>query len=450
MSTSAKPLTVQDVIRRIGDTNERALAYVRDPDPSLARLPRAQREELVSELPAVTAGALLGPAALARHFVASAASGRYRDLFALWDLFRTHPDSCRPVLADRPQALEKGREALRTAVLLGLRGQAERVADDVRNAEGLIWQWLREILGAHQYAVAARPAVASALLLREPALDLPLPDRPDERWLREAAAAAAEHDLAKPVEVLLAAGVDRLPATVATLQLAHARFPDRVAGLLERLDPAADTAAAMASWARQHGHADWLARRAAAELVDAAGTGRAEALAAWRRWNELGVVADVPESVMNGGLQGLDLTRPETADLAAMLVGSGAAVDVQAAVEELAAENRQRAEKAYEAFVCAGLPVTLPKALEGNPIVKDGTRCPRCLAWTWVRPGHEQRCPRPPAEGVGDGVAEDAAVTNAAPAATTDAPTHATTDDGERSDASDTHPTTGPTGGPAS
>jgi hypothetical protein len=38
--------------------------------------------------------------------------------------------------------------------------------------------------------------------------------------------------------------------------------------------------------------------------------------------------------------------------------------------------------------------VHLPLALEGNPIVRDGTRCPACQAWTWVRPGHERRCPR--------------------------------------------------------
>jgi hypothetical protein len=394
MATSTNTVTLQDVIRKVGDTNERALEYVKSPDPQLVRMARGQREALIADLPAVTAGALLGPAALARHFVASAASGRYRDLFPLWELFRSEPDACRPVLADRPQALAKAREALRTAVLLGLRGHAERVAVDVREAQGLIWQWLREILGAHQYAVAARPAVASALLLREPNLDLPLPDQPNERWLAEAAAAATKAELAPAIDERLAAGVDRLPATVATLQLAHTRYPDGLDRLIDRIDLDSLDAGAVLAWARDHGQVGRLQARAKAELDAAASRDRGETLALWRRWREYGVEVALPEAVKSSSLEGLELGRPETADLIAQLLAEGAAIDPQAALDELAADNRQRAEKAYEAFVCADLAVELPRALEGNPIVKEGSRCAHCLAWTWVRPGHEQRCPR--------------------------------------------------------
>src|SRR3712207_1892946 len=170
MASSTTSVRPEDVIRRIGDTNDRALAYVLDPDPQLSRLSRKTREALITDLPPVTAGALLGPAALARHFVASAASGRYRDLFPLWQLFRERPDECRPILAERQRALEKGRLALGTAVRLGLSGHAERVAEDVGRAEGLIWTWLREALVADLPAVGQRPALASALLQREPGL----------------------------------------------------------------------------------------------------------------------------------------------------------------------------------------------------------------------------------------------------------------------------------------
>ncbi|MFO8075351.1 MAG: hypothetical protein R6T85_04455 [Egibacteraceae bacterium] len=393
MSPATAP-TTKDVVKRIGDTTDKALAYVREPDPALTRLSRGQREQLIADLPPITAGALLGPDALARHLVASAASGRYRDLFALWELFRTDPDACRPVLADRPQALAKAQEAMRTAVRLGLSGHAERVAEDITRAEGLIWQWLREILDEVAPAVGARPAVASALLQREPDADIPLPDEPDERWLAEAAAAAAEGPLAPPIEERLAAGVDRLPATIATLQLAHARYPEKVAVLLGRVDLDSPDVGAMLAWARDHGFADALTGRIREGLEAAAERDRAEALALWRAWRKRGVDLDLPASAREPSLEGLDLTRPETADLIALLAREGTDLRPQEALDALAEENRQRAEKAYEAFVCADLDVTLPKPLEGNPIVKEGTRCPHCLAWTWVRPGHEGRCPR--------------------------------------------------------
>lgn len=401
MATPATRLGPQDIVRIVGDTNERALAYVRAPDPQLSKLPRAQREALIADLPPVTAGALLGPAALARHLVASAASGRYRDLFALWELFRSDPDACRPVLADRPQALAKAREALRTAVVLGLAGHADRVARDVREAEGLIWQWLREVLLEHLPAIGARPAVASALLQREPELDVPLPATPDERWLAEAAATAVEAELAGPVDERLAQGVDRLPTTVATLQLAHERYPERLDALVARLDPDHPEGEAMIAWARHHGREDSLRARARAEVEKAAAGDRAAGLARWRRWGELGIALPLPDTLKAPTLDGLDLGRPESAQLLATLVADGAAIDVQAAIDAVAVENRQKAEKAYESFVCAGLEVELPKALEGNPIVKEGTRCPHCLAWTWVRPGHEERCPRRPVADAG-------------------------------------------------
>jgi|GEM_PF-5603095 len=418
MSPATAP-TTKDVVKRIGDTTDAALAYVREPDPALSRLSRGQREQLIADLPPITAGALLGPDALARHLVASAASGRYRDLFALWDLFRTDPDACRPVLADRPQALAKAQEAMRTAVRLGLSGRAERVSEDVARAEGLIWQWLREILAEVAPAVGARPAVASALLLREPDADLPLPDEPDERWLAEAAAAAAEGPLAPPIEDRLAAGVDRLPATIATLQLAHARYPDKVTALLSRVDLDSPDVGAMLAWARDHGFGDALVGRIREGLDAAAERDRAEALALWRAWRKRGVDLDLPASAREPSLEDLDITRPETADFIALLAREGTDLRPQEALDALAGQNRQRAEKAYEAFVCADLDVALPKPLEGNPIVKEGTRCPHCLAWTWVRPGHERRCPRrarAEAEGTTAGDAVEAQATAEAPA----------------------------------
>ncbi|HVM00401.1 MAG TPA: hypothetical protein VM324_14000 [Egibacteraceae bacterium] len=397
MAASAPTVRPQDVIRRVGDTNDKALRYVLDPDPKLSRLPRKVREALITDLPPVTAGALLGPAALARHFIASAATGRYRDLFALWRLFRARPDECKPVLAERPAALAKGREALGKAVRLGLTGRADRVAADIAEAEGLIWQWLREALMADPAAVGARPAVASALLLREPDAEIPLPEEPDQGWLAEAAATRQHSALAPPVEALLGRYVDRLPATVTTLALAQDSYPDRVPGLLERVDLASLEIGSIMAWARDHGHAASLHARVAHSVEEAAGRDRAEGLAHWYVWQQRGVDLPLPEPLRAHTVEGLDLTRPEAGVLVRRLVDEGAPIDPQAELDQVAARNRQLAEKAFEGFVCAGLDVTLPAALEGNPIVRDGTRCPYCLAWTWVRPGHERRCPRQPA-----------------------------------------------------
>ncbi len=412
-TTNVRP---EDLIRRIGDSNERAMAYVLAPDPQLSRLSRKVRESIIADLPPVTAGALLGPAALARHFVASAASGRYRDLFALWELFRQRPDECRPVLAERQKALEKGRMALGTAVRLGLSGRAERVARDVRDAQGLIWTWLREVLDEEQTAVAARPAIASAWLHREPDVDLPLPDDPDDRWLAEAAEARREGPLAPPVERLLAENAGRLPATIATLSLAFDHYPDQAPGLVARIDLDSPQIGALLAWARDHGLGDQVAGRVRATVEEAAGRSRAEGVAAWYSWRERGVDVPLPAALRSPDLDGLDVSRPDTAALAAALIADGAPLDMQAVVADLATRNRQLAEKAYEAYVCAGLPVTLPAGLANNPLVKEGTRCPWCQSWTYVRAGHERRCPRRPA---GEPVAE----TPAEPAAPQPAPT---------------------------
>jgi hypothetical protein len=444
-SPKKTPPTPADIVRRIGDSNDAALRYVLTPDPQLSRLSRKVREALISDLPPVTAGALLGPAALARHLVASAASGRYRDLFALWDLFRARPEDCKPVLAERSRALEKGREALEKAVRLGLVGHAERVAEDVAVAQGLIWQWLREALLRDLEAVGSRPAVASALLLRDPAVPVPLPAAPDERWLAEAAAAhQATGRLAPPVDALLAAGVDRLPATVATLSLAFEHYPERVGLLLDRVDLDSGEVGPILAWARDHGFADRLHGRAEELLNKAAAEDRAGGLGLWYAWLERGIDLPLPEPLLTPTVDDLDLTRPETAVLMARLVDAGAALDPQARLDELARRNRQLAEKAYETFVCAGLAVSLPAALEANPIVKAGTRCEYCRAWTWVRPGHERRCPR---RGAALGAAPGAAATSpeepaAGPAAA---------DGGDVPPAPDTAPDTarGPAGAPA-
>lgn len=399
MAPSAPAIRPDEVTRRIGDTNEKALRYVLEPDPKLSRLPRKVREGLIADLHPVTAGALLGPAALARHLVASAASGRYRDLFALWELFRLRPDECKPVLAERPAALAKARDALATAARLGLVGRADRVAADVAQAQGLIWQWLREVIVANPDAVASRPAVASAFLIREPDAEVPLPDEPDERWLAEAAAARQEGQLAPAVEALLGRYVDRLPATITTLALAHESYPGRVVALLDRVDLDSPEIGSIMAWARDHGYAARLHERVRQHVEDAALRDRAEALTAWYTWRLRGLELALPAPLREETLEGLDLTRPETGVLVAQLVAGGAPIDAQSELDALAAKNRQLAEKGFESFVCAGLDVTLPAALEGNPIVRDGTRCPYCLAWTWVRPGHEQRCPRqPPAD----------------------------------------------------
>ena len=394
MPAPTKQLSPAEIVRVIGDTSERAVAYVRTPDPRLTRLPRKFRENVITDIPPVTAGALLGPAALARHFVASAASGRYRDLFNLWELFRADPSACKPVLAERQEALAKAREALNTAVRLGVRGRADLLARDIQRAEGLIWQWLRAALMDELTVIGARPALASALLLREPDLDIPLPEAPDDRWLSEAAAAAENGELAPPVEALLGAHLERLPGTVATLSLARDRFPDKVPMLVGRIDLDSPEIGALLAWTRDHGQAEVLHTRIRERVEMKADEDRQLALAEWWVWRERGVDLAVPATLRASSIDAFDLTRPETAFLAALLVADGADIDAQARLDALADRNRQLAEKAYEAFVCAELDVHLPSALRDNQIVKEGTRCPWCEAWTWVRPGHERRCPR--------------------------------------------------------
>ena len=383
-----------EIVRRIGKTNEQALAYVLDPDPKLSRLSRKAREALITEVPPVTAGALLGPEALARHFIASAAAGRYRDLFALWELFRARPDECKPVLAERQRALDRGRKTLTTAIKLGMAGQADRVAEDVERAQGLIWTWVREVVTKDLAAVGRRPRIAAALLQREPDLDIPLPATPNDRWLAEAAAVKQDGKLPEKMDQLLSAHIERLPATVATLSQVAEQYPERLSTLVDRIDLESDNIGALLAWTRDHGMADRVRARIVAQIEEEAAKGRAEGLHVWQAWRDRGVDVDLPDSLRAPTIEGLDLSRPESADLIAQLIGGGAAIDPQAELEQLASQNRQAAEKAYEAFVCAGLDVHLPMALEGNPIVRDGTRCPACQAWTWVRPGHETRCPR--------------------------------------------------------
>jgi hypothetical protein len=393
-SAPAGTVTAADLTQRIGITNEAALAYVRAPDPRLSRLSARVREELITEVPAVTAGALLGTAALARHFVASAATGRYRDLFGLWELFSADPDACRPVLQERPEALERARTALRSATVLGLRGHAARVAEDVTNAKGLIWQWLREALDEHLDLVAARPAVASALLQRDRDVTLALPDDPDETWLREAVAARAAGGLAPPVEERLRAHAHRLPATIANLEFLREQLPGVLPGVLVRIDLDRPDIGAVLAWARDHGLTDVLATRIRERVEATTAEDPAAGLAAWWHWRETGVDLPMPAAVVETPVDQFDLTRPETAALLAVRTANGDDPRVHERLETLASTNRQLAEKAYEALVCGGLDVTLPAALEDNPMVRDGTRCPACNAWTWVRPGHEQRCPR--------------------------------------------------------
>lgn len=383
-----------EIVRLIGDTSDRAIRYVQQPDPKLTRLPRRYREEVITDIPPVTAGALLGTAALARHFVASAATGRYRDLFNLWDLFRSDPQTCKPVLADRPEALDKARQRLRTAVRLGVRGHTDLLAEDITRAQGLIWQWLREILDEDLHLIGARPAIASALLLREPDLEIELPQTPDGRWLSEAAAAADNGPLAPAVEKVFGAHLEQLPGTVATLSLARERFPDKVPSLIERAELDSPEVGALLAWARDHGQAERLQERIRERVDEQAAADLQQGLTAWWVWRERGVPLELPRRLRGAGLDAFDLTRPETAELAAILMADGAQVEPQGRLDDLAAQNRQLAEKAYEAFVCAGHDVHLPEALRDNQIVKEGTRCPWCEAWTWVRPGHERRCPR--------------------------------------------------------
>ena len=385
-----------EVTRKIGSTNEAALRYVAAPDPQLSRLSRKVREELITDIPPVTAGALLGPDALARHFIASAASGRYRDLFSLWELFRARTEVVRPVLAERQRALERARQALTTAAKLGLRGaHAERVAHDIRQAEGLIWTWLRATLVEDLKAVGRRPLVMAALLEKEPGLEIPLPEDPSDQWLAEAAAIKQGGGSAPPaIDALLSAHIERLPATVSTLTLVSESYPDRVPQLIGRVDLASPEIGAILAWARDHGGAEHIRDRIADEVAQAAERSRSEGLAAWQAWHDRKVDVAMPQALQAPTVEGLDLARPESATLIATLIRQGAPIQPQAELDGLAAQNRQAAEKAYEAFVCAELDVHLPLALEGNPIVKEGTRCPACQAWTWVRPGHERRCPR--------------------------------------------------------
>ena len=385
----------QEITRRIGTTSEDAIRYVLKPDPKLSRLARKHREAVIPELSPVTAAALLGPAALARHFIASAAAGRYRDLFNLWTLFRERPEECKPVLAERQRALDTARRKLETSVRLGLTGHAERVAEDVLTAEGLPWKWLRQILDPWLLAAGARPAVAAALMVKEPGIAVPLPEDPPEQWLAEAVRARDRgQEIPQPIAELLGRYADRLPATVTTLQSTHEQHPDRVPALIERIDLDAPDIAAMSAWARDHGYGDRLRDRMVAEISRIGAEDRAEGLARWRRWHDQGIDLPLPDVLTAPTLEGLDLGRPETADLLKVMIDNGAEFDPQQIVDQAARENRMRGEKTFEAFVCVGFDVHLPLVLEGNPMVPKGSRCPACQAWTWVRPGHEQRCPR--------------------------------------------------------
>ena len=385
------------IVKRIGTTSEEALAYVADPDPKLSRMARKHREAVISEIPPVTAGALLGPDALCRHFLASAASGRYTDLFHLWELFKAFPDDCKPVLASRQKAQEKAKKKLATATHLGLLGSsADRVAADIDRASGLPWRWLKEVLEPMGPAIRQRPVVLAAMLRRDPGYTVELPEEPNDRWLAEAASLRESGaDVPDVIDGMLSRFAERLPATLATLRMAHEQYPDRVPALIDRVDLEARDIGAIMAWARDHGHGDQLTGRVATDVAEAATSSRAEGLARWTTWSERGVTVDMPESLMAPTLEGLDLGRPESAVLVKRLVDAGADMDPQAILDGVAADNRMLGEKAYEAFVCAGFDeVHLPLLLEGNPMVKAETRCPACQAWTWVRPGHEARCPR--------------------------------------------------------
>jgi hypothetical protein len=402
-SGSDQQPTAREVAGRVGATNDEVIAYVAAPDPALAQLSRKHRFELIAELPASTAGGLLGPAALARHFIASAASGRYRDLFSLWRLFREHPDECKPVLSERQPALDKARSKLETATRLSLRGvSVDRLAADVASAEGLIWRWLREALTADLEAVGARPAVAAVLLAREPELTVPLPQTPGERWLAEASAARMHGPLAPALEQLLADNADRLPPTKPSLTLASELYPAHIPALLDRVPLDHPDIASLVEWVHDQGWAERLTDRLSEVVARAARADRARALALWHRWTANGLELALPDGLRVSSLAGLDPAAPETAALIAHLQAEGQRPDSeleswpepQTVVDELADQNRQLAEKAYEAYVCAGLAVTLPATLEANPVVRQDTRCARCGAWTWVRPRHEERCPR--------------------------------------------------------
>ena len=383
------------IVKRIGATSEAALEYVVNPDPKLARMARKHREAVISEIPPVTAGALLGPDALCRHFLASAAAGRYLDLFHLWELFKLFPEECKPVLASRQKAQEKARKKMQTATHLGLLGSADRVASDIDRAAGLPWRWLKEILEPMGPAIRQRPVVLAAMLRKDPSFEANVPEDPSDRWLAEAAALRESgKDVPEPIDTLLGRFADRLPATLATLSMTHDQYPDRVPALIDRVDLGANDIAAVLAWARDHGHGDQLVGRIAEDVRNAAAENRAEGLARWKSWTSRGVELEMPESLRVPTLEGLDLGRPESADLIKALVDDGADLVPQEILDGVAADNRMLGEKAYEAFVCAGFTdIHLPLVLEGNPMVRPETRCPACQAWTWVRPGHESRCP---------------------------------------------------------
>ena len=383
------------IVKRIGATSEAALEYVVNPDPKLARMARKHREAVISEIPPVTAGALLGPDALCRHFLASAAAGRYLDLFHLWELFKLFPDECKPVLASRQKAQEKARKKMQTATHLGLLGSAERVASDIDRAAGLPWRWLQEILEPMGPAIRQRPVVLAAMLRKDPSFEANVPEDPSDRWLAEAAALRESgQDVPEPIDTLLGRFADRLPATLATLSMTHDQYPDRVPALIDRVDLGANDIAAVLAWARDHGHGEQLVGRIAEEVRSAAAENRAEGLARWKSWTSRGVELEMPESLRVPTLEGLDLGRPESADLIKAMVDDGADLVPQEILDGVASDNRMLGEKAYEAFVCAGFTdIHLPLVLEGNPMVRPETRCPACQAWTWVRPGHESRCP---------------------------------------------------------
>lgn len=407
------------VIKAIGVTSEAALAYVQNPDPKLSRMARKHREVIITEIPPVTAGALLGPEALCRHFLASAASGRYRDLFCLWDLFALYPEACKAVLNARQKAQEKAKAKLRSATLMGLLGDADRVAADIDRAAGLPWRWLKEILAPMEPAIVQRPAVLAAMTRRVEGFSPDLPVDPSDRWLAEAAAVKESgKDIPEAMDALLGAHADRLPATVATLSMAQQQYPDRVSALIDRVDLDAPDIEAIMAWARDHGHGDHLIDRVRDAVESLSAVDRAAGLAAWKRWQERGVDLPLPDTLTVPTLDGLDLGRPESAELVKVLIDAGAPLDPQKIMDDVAADNRMRGEKAFEAFVCAGFDdVHLPLVLEGNPMVRPETRCPACQAWTWVRPGLEKRCPRqgcPLREAPATIVAEETAPVDAA------------------------------------
>lgn len=387
--------TPAQALQRIGNTVEAAMAYVAAPEAQWQKLSAGFLEELITELPPLTAAALLGPEALCRHFLASAATGRYRDLFNLWDLFKAYPEQCKPILMSRTEAQERAKHKLRVATEFGLIGSADRVAEDIDRAQGLPWNWIRDILKDVGPLIAQRPVVIAALWRKDPAWPIDLPTQPDQRWLSEAAALHNHAESVPPaIDAILGQHLESLPTTPSTLGLAAQHHPDQVAVLLDRLDPEAEDLVATARWARDHGYD--LTDRLFAHLDQVAKGNRAKAAAMWAHWRAGDVAPEqLPDALLLPTMDGLDLGAPESWDLAAILVQRGATIDAQAIVDQAAATNRQVGEKAYEAAVCAGFAeVHLPAGLASNPNIKPDARCPKCAAWTWVRPKHETRCPR--------------------------------------------------------